>query len=227
MPRPVSSQQKRPGLLSQYVLIACKTHDARPHTPWTRRRPSLLPRHQPLSLPACSPLCCAHFAWSQASCRSQNCPRKRFYVYMRFAASAAHLLKTCAPALHWSLAFPSSAPVIEHVSVRLKAGRIFQLSDHCELRGVTGAVMTYQASNLAARSQIEDQLGLVTTKLIKGCRPVCIAELDHIAGARQEIPSTSSGMLMSGAAGATVSSAAVAHCPFANSATMRCSLAAR
>ena len=32
MPRPVSSQQKRPGLLSQYVLLACRTHDARPHT---------------------------------------------------------------------------------------------------------------------------------------------------------------------------------------------------
>ena len=33
MPRPVSSsQQKRPDLLSQYVLLACRTHDARPHT---------------------------------------------------------------------------------------------------------------------------------------------------------------------------------------------------
>ena len=80
----------------------------------------------------------------------------------------AHLLRTCARAWHWSLAFPWSAPVIERVSARLRAGRTFLLSDHCELWGIIGAVMTYQASNLAARSRIEDQLGLVRrNKIVK------------------------------------------------------------
>ena len=77
-------------------------------------------------------------------------------------------MRTCAPAWHWSLAFPSSAPVIERVSARLRAGRTFLLSDHCELWGIIGAVMTYRASNLAARSRIEDQLGLVRrNKIVK------------------------------------------------------------